>query len=287
MNANATNNLDVITCECCGESVHVDDTVSVMDHNGDIQTWCIDCAEKYATWCEHCEQWYDDSVQTYDVHVSYWGDDRETWCESCAQHDAVECEHCGELYRVGRIDCHEVYDYGTQYVCESCISDLFYSCESCGQLVHYDDAVEIDYEHYCPDCADEMQSANLRSYGTTYGTVFWNDNGTCIPAYDLYGLAPRTLFLGIELETDGNDSDTALADDIIYACGSDHMECKHDGSLYDNGVEIVSLPMTPLYHLQSGIWADVARIVRSHGGSSHDAGTCGLHIHASRSDIID
>ena len=57
--------------------------------------------------------------------------------------------------------------------------------------------------------------------------------------------------------------------------------CKHDGSL-DDGFEIVTHPMSLEYQLHEMPWADVLNKAASMGYLSHQAGTCGLHVHVSR-----
>ncbi len=62
----------------------------------------------------------------------------------------------------------------------------------------------------------------------------------------------------------------------------EHIYCKHDGSLED-GFEIVTHPMSLEYHEKHMPWAAVLQEAVSMGYRSHQAGTCGLHIHVSRS----
>ena len=54
-----------------------------------------------------------------------------------------------------------------------------------------------------------------------------------------------------------------------------------DGSL-DDGIEIVSHPMTLDYHRNEMNWRDVLAKAVDLGYTSHNAGSCGLHIHCSR-----
>lgn len=65
-----------------------------------------------------------------------------------------------------------------------------------------------------------------------------------------------------------------------------HAYCKHDGSL-EEGFEIVTHPMSLDYHLTKMPWAEVCRKAVSLGYLSHQAGTCGLHVHVSRAAFGD
>ena len=50
----------------------------------------------------------------------------------------------------------------------------------------------------------------------------------------------------------------------------------------DEGLELVTHPMTLEYQLNEMPWAEVLRKAQSMGYLSHAAGTCGLHVHISR-----
>jgi hypothetical protein len=85
--------------------------------------------------------------------------------------------------------------------------------------------------------------------------------------------------MGIELEVDKGEDCEGAAREIIDTTGE--IYCKHDGSL-SHGFEIVSHPATYEYHRDNLKWGAVMRIAKEHGFKSHDAGTCGLHVHVSR-----
>ena len=50
-------------------------------------------------------------------------------------------------------------------------------------------------------------------------------------------------------------------------------------------MELVTHPMTLEYHLNEMPWEEVLRKAQSMGYLSHAAGTCGLHVHISRSGV--
>lgn len=83
---------------------------------------------------------------------------------------------------------------------------------------------------------------------------------------------------------DGNDANEcadALADvtSAIY--------CKRDGSLGDEGVEIVTHPATLNYHLTKLAWDRIIETATDNGYTSHDTETCGLHVHVGRAELPD
>ena len=57
--------------------------------------------------------------------------------------------------------------------------------------------------------------------------------------------------------------------------------CKHDGSL-DDGFEIVTHPLTLDYHKNEMPWQAIVDRAKALGYTSHQAGTCGLHVHVNR-----
>ena len=62
--------------------------------------------------------------------------------------------------------------------------------------------------------------------------------------------------------------------------------CKHDGSL-DDGFELVTHPLSLEYQLHEMPWDEVLHEAVSMGYLSHQAGTCGLHVHVSRKAFGD
>jgi len=104
-----------------------------------------------------------------------------------------------------------------------------------------------------------------------------------------YSYKPAPIFFGghaagygVELEIDdGDDKEEAARE--IQAAGDDHIYIKEDGSLSYSGMEIVTHPATLEYHCNEFPWDEICDTALSYGYRSHDADTCGLHIHASRS----
>lgn len=138
-------------------------------------------------------------------------------------------------------------------------------------------------------------SANDRhSFNTNRNTTYTNTCSAC--GIHEYGYKPEPVFLtgdpnkdimlGIELETDrftGDMTPTSLARFLHQKFG-DRVYCKSDGSL-DRGVEIVSHPAPLRYHMRKFGWSDILGIATDCGAQSHDAGTCGLHVHVGRASL--
>lgn len=67
----------------------------------------------------------------------------------------------------------------------------------------------------------------------------------------------------------------------IANSGRELIYCKHDGSLND-GFEIVTHPMTLDFHENNMPWAEIMEEAKKMGYLSHQAETCGLHVHVNR-----
>lgn len=109
---------------------------------------------------------------------------------------------------------------------------------------------------------------------------------TTKPTPVFHGTGPR--FFGVELEIDEAGECTSSARALLAIANRDgaHAYCKHDGSL-EEGFEIVTHPMSLDYHRTKMPWAEVCRKAVSLGYRSHQAGTCGLHVHVSRAAFGD
>lgn len=278
-----------VFCEHCGQLIEDDEFYSVRMDDGGTELWCHDCIGE-AHWCDHCESFH--ASDTNEVVVrgySPYSYVYEHWCEACVEDDAIQCEDCDTLFSCyhNAIEERRVWGSGYRHICDSCYCDDYYTCQDCGITIHSDDAVFDTWDDaYCPDCY-HAESENVQEYGHTSGDVFWFDDGSRRSCYALTSEQSSMLFLGIELETDGNDDRGELADDLMSEYDESQIVCKKDSSLGPEGLEIVSLPMTPKLHLTSGMWENIARIVRDHGGTSYESGKCGLHIHVSRRFFVD
>ena len=92
----------------------------------------------------------------------------------------------------------------------------------------------------------------------------------------------------MKLGIDGAGRDDYAAKHIIGAANSqaEHLYTKTGGSL-DDGLELVTYPMTLDYHMRYMPWDDVLSKARSLGYKSHQTSTCGLHVHIPREAFGD
>ena len=143
-------------------------------------------------------------------------------------------------------------------------------CDCCGSLIRQDDACRDENDDLlCSDCYRQRQlDRAIQDYSFKPEPIF-------------YGDGPR--YFGVELEIDGGGEDRCNAQEIMELANAHHphVYCKHDGSL-DDGFEIVTHPMSLEYHMNGMPWSAVMERARELHYWSHQAGTCGLHVHVSR-----
>ena len=188
--------------------------------------------------------------------------------------NTIICSHCGR-----QIPSNENSGNDTTPLCESCYEQHYTTCEHCGRLILYSNAYyergdeDEDYP-YCYDCYEQRRSSGgIHDYYYKPDPIF-------------YGQGPR--FFGVELEIDGAGESDSKANHVMEVGNeeTEHIYCKHDGSL-DDGFEIVSHPMSLDYHMNRMPWAEIIAKARELGYTSHQAGTCGLHVHVSRDAFGD
>ncbi len=204
------------------------------------------------------------------MHQMYEIED-EQLCPSCTDELTVICERCGE--RILQDNNMGTNDYP---LCDRCYDAYYTNCIHCNCLISLSDAYYEDDsdDPLCFDCFRERQNDEyLHDYSYKPEPIFYGSGN---------------LFFGVELEIDdgGRDSENAeiLTDLANRACN--HIYIKTDGSL-DDGLEIVTYPMTLDYHLHDMPWRQVMQKALELGYYSHKTGTCGLHVHVNRSFFGD
>ena len=228
---------------------------------------CSDCLSNYVQ-CDHCGAWVpEDETRTVHDECRYWSSRAtETWCESCVNHYGHQCAACGDYFTESLtwVDSHG--RYANEYLCTDCMSNHdIRTCSRCGHTgddVYYSDRCNEDI---CDKC---MSNCVIQAYGKTDFLKFIGEKDE--------------LHMGIELEIDGGGNNDTHAKSIMEALGgSQYCECKEDGSL-DDGFEIASAPATLKAHMNVLNWKVAMRKALSLGYTSHNRGTCGLHIHIDR-----
>ncbi|MCM1276890.1 MAG: amidoligase family protein, partial [Lachnospiraceae bacterium] len=206
----------------------------------------------------HC-----DCCGTKIVGGDYEEFDGEILCPSCLERETVLCEHCGT--RIWNDD-----NAGDEHIalCQRCRDDHYVECENCGRVVFADDANYIRGEPYCDRCYSDEDTGSIHDY--------------CYkPTPSFYGDSER--FFGVELEIDHGGKYSDKAEALMDIANADHelIYIKSDGSL-DDGMEIVTHPMTLKFHKSEMPWKEVMSEAIQLRYRSHKTSTCGLHVHVNR-----
>lgn len=234
--------------------------------NPDGHIICEDC---------YCENYFicDDCGDIIRQEYLYGVDGDRRVCEYCMERNYVECTHCNQLYHLDSIR-----DVEGDPLCEECISEgrvEVYCCDSCDEMFYADNIMWNDNRNgYCRDCYNDAPDASCRVLDY-HGFDNWQPRGT------------DELKYGFELEIEDNGS-ALYKDEIvkeIFKIMNGDIVCEHDGSL-NNGFEIISHPMDMKYIKASeNRIADMLNYLKRMKYVSHNPGTCGLHIHASRAGL--
>lgn len=184
------------------------------------------------------------------------------YCDDCVKSFHI-CEHCKVL-----IDPIHIYHCAKfldgRWICRDCFSQMqFNSCKKCGNLI-YDDS------QYCLSC---LKDKFIHSYSYKPTPTFFTQN----KKYNIFTKKniQTKLFVGIELEMNFDDINNYKQFVEKYS-DNEFVYLKHDGSIGNYGVEIVSHPSTFQYHFYNQ-WKDIFDMFHA----TNTLG-CGLHFHLSK-----
>lgn len=274
-----------VECEDCGEYVLREDAYY---HRGSF--YCDSCWDEYFI-CPHCGD-----LERKDEGTWIESEDQYV-CSHCFRWHYAECACCGEWFHEDSFT-WVTNEVGDEFrYCEDCLNNHAWSCSNCGRW--FTDDVEHSEDYECVRCADHGDS-NFRNTG---------DIKTWMPPHKRmnYGFKPIPCFCatdkeiveagidwaddipfyGFELEIDIRNKsyrENTWSSKIVDALP--HVYCKQDCSLdwggEYSGIEIVSHPATlawTMEHKQD--FENCFKMLTDAGWRSHEAGTCGLHVHIS------
>lgn len=264
---NTSEDSTLVKCADCREALVCADCARENDSR---ETICQNCAEDYYT-CESCEcVLHRDNINCADD---------KALCDTCYSDNYSQCDNCGDYHHnntnqtddSGACICESCWDNGHWAHCESCnrITDNYTFCDSCDEC-------------RCSDCACSCNNAiDLHDHTSDLK----HNGGSAITDYhpevewrflsDKHDLTSDPFF-GVELEIETEDcTDKAcfIVGDLL------HGKCiaSHDGSL-DDGFEIVHTPHK-YQAFRKNNYCKLLKELSKAGATSHDKGTCGLHVH--------
>ena len=197
--------------------------------------------------------------------------DNEYLCINCYEDNTDSCSCCGE--RIWNDDNAGSRDTP---LCESCYDQHYTTCSRCGFIITHDEVCncEDNDDPYCHDCYVSYEKCNyIHSYNYKPSPIFYGED---------------IRFFGVEIEIDNGGKSQDNAESLVNIANAvnDHVYIKSDSSL-DDGLEIVTHPMSLKYHINSMPWSQVLKHSIGLGYRSHETSTCGLHIHVNRSCFTD
>lgn len=234
----------------------------------------------------------------------YYEYNDEYYCEDCYDANFTACEECGEMVPTEELET-VLTEYGEKWWCQDCIYDHSSEDYFTGERVDDDYCAEV----YIDSCSSVTTSQDYAECNCYYCECcdnwvipeLWNHDAECccdcapdeymglITYYHAHkgGWTPvgktkkgrREWYISPEIEVDMGDDRGDCSEEIDRAFPG-HFVFEEDGSL-DRGFEIIGQPHT-LEEFYKVDWAKLFDICKSYGFKAHDAGTCGLHIHVTR-----
>jgi hypothetical protein len=224
--------------------------------------------------------------------IRWWGRQMFYYCE---EHSA-NCGGCS-LYMTTNFSTY----IGENYYCEDCRDNDFSYCDSCSEWV--ESVSELEGDYMCSYCLDSS-GAQWCDYCDSWEQQLcdqnfdpedlenWNNNS--YEGIMNYSFKPRRpdffmgsadsddlpLFYGVELEVESMDNSMTDGMNIIKESLGDLVYFKADGSL-DRGYEAVTFPFSFNYYSEAFDFGFLPKL-QELGYRSWSAGTCGLHVHISR-----
>ncbi len=204
-------------------------------------------------------------------------------CDDCHSTHSL-CEDCDALVHDddGRWVCNDA-----RRVCDSCAED-YPSCSCCDYEGHRDNMHRDHGAWYCDnhvpsedddEDGDGVLSAEADVTQEYHGRPWLALPGEITDGHGNRKSARPTMWLGFELEVVARDGRWAAVHAIQTALGKRGI-IKNDGSIPEDGFEIVSLPATLAYH-QAG-WGDAFFVTLAAHARGWDEKSCGMHVHMSR-----
>lgn len=261
-------------CANCGQLIGKDAPAKFVPGEGWV---CDDCIETEYFVCFDCGRY----VSSEEEEVVYTSTGEESICRACAANTEkyFRCEHCDNLYRIGATRRSRTGAGG--WVCFECISE-YRTCDECDNLYLWDDLETMpDDRELCASCAEHFRRRSIHNYSYKPNPKYKVKHKSDQIDTDMN---IHELLFGVELEIDRGYDPGACSSELAQ---NTDVYCKHDGSLGGNGIEIVSHPCTLSYHLNELGWDSLMETAKRYGYSSHNAKTCGLHVHIGRRQLED
>lgn len=210
-----------------------------------------------------------DWVDQDDDRICECYDGEFRWVDDCVsidgefypEHMTASCSLCGDNIR--RRDSYS--SPGGDHLCGDCYDDHVSCCEDCG-TEHWNDDI----------CDGQCDSCSSRRSG---GVSDYSDRS----ADTMRSETKDKIKYGIELETEAHRSQDDGAEFIREHLGTDYAVLKEDGSLSDEGIEIVTRPDSVAVHKRH--WESFFASKPEKRLASWTTGRCGMHVHVTKAAL--
>lgn len=244
---------------------------------------CKKCL-KTSLYCTHCNKIIIDD----DAYVNVG---EHTYCLDCLKELFYICDICNTYHIKSNINIITFSDNNIESrVCTNCIDNFTeeFFCSVCNKF--NSTGVELfNGTHMCNKCIDtidndpeEVEESKLSRKDIKYIADRAILNYSYKPeTYLMYGVDGP--LMGVELECSHISSREECAAGVQGLDMDRNMfYIKNDSSLQD-GIEVVSMPMTYTKHKELLPWSNIIDVVKVYGGLSHNGKDCGMHVHVSKS----
>lgn len=166
-----------------------------------------------------------------------------------------------------------------RFVCGSCAGN-YATCPECEEQSHTDAMRNRDGDWYCPECVPAREIPDGELLGYTQDVLEFK------PGFRLAlgeVAAPKPLWLGVELEVHpGAASNYIQSKAVRRAQQIDFAICKDDGSLKEDGFEIVTVPGSLRWY-QETVKPWLQSSAGWYEGWNHR--DCGMHVHVGKKEL--
>lgn len=264
---------EVVSCEVCelpecgtesarwslADAYLGDATTIIKAHKCCASVMCVKCDRSYAH--HQNRSWRGDYVHSRSDFTSATRIEGDEYCDFCANiyweendnSDYFECSACESWTHYD----NSQYFQGNRF-CHNCVETNVYECGDC-EVERWDGD-----DHECEDIDNEDNNL-IHDYSYKPSPFFFGEG---------------KYHFGFELEVESRGNSRYEGASTVQSVLGGRVYLKNDASL-DEGFEIVTHPHTLENYQKEFDWSFLDRL-KSDGYRSWNTGSCGLHVHVSR-----
>ena len=145
-----------ITCEGCGELIHIDDTIEAEDTSG---YWCDDCAQDNFSTCDCCGEWFHNDELTYNSND--------------------DCYYCADCYD----ECDDYDDFITSYHEHKGQYEFYKTDKEAKKPLYFGFELEVEQGIGCSIYNNNEEAKNI--YDLIGDLVFYERDGSLNNGFEI------------------------------------------------------------------------------------------------------